>query len=115
MKLTIRNPDLNIIDRAFYEYIIQHNKKYDYYLVKGEFKSVFFKKNQFCPNNLSTLSDNKTKNPWSIFLEKVFNDFKEKGYTFNHFEEMNILTIAIKMDMSFDFYIKHNMHAVEWK
>ena len=28
---------------------------------------------------------------------------------------MNILTIANKMEMSYDFYIKHNMHAVERK
>ena len=28
---------------------------------------------------------------------------------------MHIITIAHKMDMSYDFYIKHNMHAVEWK
>ena len=28
---------------------------------------------------------------------------------------MNNTTIANKMDMSFDFFIKHNIHAVEWK
>ena len=28
---------------------------------------------------------------------------------------MNIITIANKLDMTYDFYIKHNMHAVEWK
>ena len=28
---------------------------------------------------------------------------------------MNIITIAIKMDMSYEFYIKHKMHAIEWK
>ena len=28
---------------------------------------------------------------------------------------MNIITMAIKMDMSYDFYIKHIMQAVEWK
>ena len=28
---------------------------------------------------------------------------------------MNNITIANKMDMSYDFYIKHNMHDVEWK
>ena len=28
---------------------------------------------------------------------------------------MNIITIANKLDMSNDVYIKHNMHAVEWK
>ena len=52
---------------------------------------------------------------WLNFLEKVVDDFKNKGYTLNHMAEMNIITIAIKLDMSYDFYIKHNMHAVEWK
>ena len=28
---------------------------------------------------------------------------------------MNIITIANKMDKSYDFYIKHSMDAVEWK
>ena len=28
---------------------------------------------------------------------------------------MHIITIANKMDMSYDFYIKHKLHAFEWK
>ena len=36
-------------------------------------------------------------------------------YSFNHLAEMQIITIANKLDMSYDFYIKHNMHAVEWR
>ena len=28
---------------------------------------------------------------------------------------MNIIAIANKMDMSYDFYFKHNIHAVERK
>ena len=28
---------------------------------------------------------------------------------------MQIITTAQKMDMSSDFFIKHNLHAVEWK
>ena len=52
---------------------------------------------------------------WSKFLEKVIDDFKNKRYTFNHIAEMKIITISNKWDMSYDFYIKHNMHAVEWE
>ena len=50
---------------------------------------------------------------WSNFLKKVIDDFKNKGYTFNHIAEMHIETIANKLDMSYNFFIKHNMHAVE--
>ena len=46
---------------------------------------------------------------------KVIDDSKDKGYTFNHIAEKHIITIAKTMDMSYDFYIKHNMCAIEWK
>ena len=49
------------------------------------------------------------------FLETVIDDFKNNEYNFNRLEEMNIITIANKVVMSYDFYKKHNMHAVEWK
>ena len=62
---------------------------------------------------MSKLSDYKAVCFWRNFPEKVINDFKNKGYNFNHNTEMNIITIAKKLDMSYDFYIKHNMHAVE--
>ena len=52
---------------------------------------------------------------WQNFSGKVIDNFKNKGYNFNHIEELNIITITNKMDMSYGFYIKHNMHAVEWK
>ena len=52
---------------------------------------------------------------WHKFLQNVVRDFKDKGYNFNHIAEMNIKTIVKKLDMSYDFYIKQNMHAVEWK
>ena len=46
-------------------------------------------------------------------MENVFSDFKAEGYNFNHIAEMNIITIVNKLDMSYDFYIKHNMCALE--
>ena len=64
---------------------------------------------------MSIVSDKKTTISWKSFLMKVIDDFKDKGYIFNHIAEMHIITIAIKLDMSYDFYIKHNMCALEWK
>ena len=52
---------------------------------------------------------------WPKFLENVNDDFKILAYNFNHIEEMNYITIANKMEMSYAFQIKRNMHAVEWK
>ena len=49
------------------------------------------------------------------YIENLIDDFENKGYDFHHNEEMNIITTSNKLDMSYDFYNKHNMHAVEWK
>ena len=47
IKLTIGNPNKNDIDGTFYAYFIEHNKKYDYYSIKCEFKLIF-NGNQYC-------------------------------------------------------------------
>ena len=53
--------------------------------------------------------------PWEKFREKVIEGFENKGYNSNHIAEMKIITKGNKMHMSYDFYSKHNIHAVEWK
>ena len=52
---------------------------------------------------------------WRNFLENVVDDFKNKGYNFKHVGEIFITTIAIKMEVSYDFYVKHNLNMIEWK
>ena len=110
--LSHKDIDMNDVYEAISLYIVEHNKKFDYHLVKCEFKIVF-KDYQYFPSVTSKLSDNKTLITWKNFLEKVIDDFKDKGYNFNQIAEMQIMTTANKLDMSYDFYIKHNMHAVE--
>ena len=112
--LYLKDIDIKDVDEAFYLYIIEHNKKFDYYPVECQFK-LNFNDNQYCPYVTSKLSDNKTMTSWSNFLEKIISDFKDEGYDFNHIAKMQFITIANKLDISYDFYIKHNMHAVDWK
>ena len=50
---------------------------------------------------------------WYILFQNVIGDFKDEGYIFNHIADMNINTKADKLELSYDFYNKHNMHAVE--
>ena len=52
---------------------------------------------------------------WKKYLENVIDDFRNKGYNFNHIEEKNIKTISNKIDVSYHLYIKKIMHAIEWK
>ena len=62
----------------------------------------------------SKLSYGKSMIAWQNFLKKIVTDFKDKTYIFIYKAEMNILTTANKLDRSYHFFIKHNMHAVEW-
>ena len=52
---------------------------------------------------------------WKNYLDNVIDDFTDKGYNFNHIEEVKIITISNKVDMAYDFYIKHNLRMTEWK
>ena len=50
---------------------------------------------------------------WEKFLVNAIEGFKSKGCNFNHIAEMNIIRIVNQKNMSINFYIKQNMHAVE--
>ena len=52
---------------------------------------------------------------WKKILENAIKDFNIKVSKFNHIADLKIITIANKLDLSYDFHIKRNMHAVEWK
>ena len=52
---------------------------------------------------------------WQTFPENVIDESKNKEHNFNHLEEKNNITLANKMDMSYDICNKNNMHAVECK
>ena len=91
-----------------------HIKKFNHYPLKGEFKLVF-NNNQDCKYIMTGKIDNRTFISWSNYLREAINNLKEEGYHFNHIAEMDIITIAHKRDMTYDFYLKHNLPAFEWK
>ena len=75
--------------------------------MKGQFKLVFNDNQDY--EYLMTDMINKTTNiSWSNYL-------REEGYLFNQIAEMNIITLAHKRDMTYDFYLKHNIPALERK
>ena len=114
IKLTINNPETDNIDKIFYSHINEYDKKYDYYLVRSEFKLYYISTEDYGIAS-SILTDNKTMVSWKIFEEKTINNFKNKGFDFSHISQMNIIIVCDKMDMTYDFFMKHNMHAVQWK
>ena len=90
-----------------------YNKKYTQYLLKGQFKLVF--NNQDCKYLMTDMINNTTNVSWSNYLKDVISNLKEEGYDFSYIAEMNIITLTHKCDMTYDFYLKHNMCAFEWK
>ena len=59
---------------------------------------------------MTDMIDNTTNVSWSNYIREVI-----EGCDFSHIAEMNIITLAHKRDMTYDFYLKHNMSAFGWK
>ena len=91
-----------------------HFEKFNQNLSKGQFKLVF-NINQVCKYLMTDMINNTTNKSWSNYLREAIDSLKEEGYHFNYIAEMDIITLAHKRDMTYDFYLKHNMPAVEWK
>ena len=61
------------------------------------------------------MTDNRTCVSWANYLRDAIDNLKEEGYDFNYIAEMDIITLAHKRDLTYDFYLKHNMAAVDCK
>ena len=57
--LSLKNVDLKNVDETFYLYLKDHNKKFNHYLLTGEFK-LDFNNNQDCKYVLTGMIDNRT-------------------------------------------------------
>ena len=112
--LSLKNIDIKNVDEILYLYKIDHNKKFNHYLIKGEFKLVF-NNNQDCKYIITAMIDDKSFVSWSNYLKDAIDNLKEEGFHFNYIAEMDIITLAHKRDMAHDFYLKQNMSVFEWK
>ena len=113
-KLTIKNPDMNKINNIIDTFINLYDKKYYFYLIKYNFKLVFINP-QYWVNIETTPHSSRIIMSSEYLLNDAINDINNQGYTFDHKDEFNIIMIADKMDITYDFYIKHNMSALELK
>ena len=91
-----------------------HNKKFNHYLIKNQFELIV-NKNQDCKYIMTDVINITTNISWLNYLREAIDNLKEEGYDFSHIAEMDIITLAHKRDMTYDFYLKHNMSAFEWK
>ena len=86
--LSFKNVDIKDVDEILYLYIKDYNKDCKYHTI-----------------NVSL----------SNYLRDAIDNLKEEGYDFSHIAEMDFITLAHKRDKTYDFYLKHNMSAFEWK
>ena len=112
--LSLKNVDIKDVDEILYLYMKDHNKKFNQYLLKGQYKLIF-NNNQDCKYLSTGMIDNKTSISRSNYLRDAIDNLKEEGYDFNELPEMDIITLAHKRDMTHDFCLKNNMSAFEWK
>ena len=82
--------------------------------MKGQFKLVF-NNNQDCKSLMTDMINNTTIKSWSNYSREAADSLKEEGYHFDNIAVMDSITLAHKRDMTYDFYLKHNMPAFEWK
>ena len=111
IKLTINNDNIDNIDKIFYTYNNEYDNKYEYYLIRCESKLCFNNMKDY-PIASSKLTDNKTMDSWKIFVENVIDNFKNEGFDFSRISQINIIIVCNKMDMTYDFYMKHNMQMI---
>ena len=59
---------------------------------------------------MTDMINNTTKISWSNYIREAI-----EGYDSSHIAEMDIITLAHKRDTTYDFYLKLNKTALEWK
>ena len=64
---------------------------------------------------MTDMINNTTNKSWSNYLREAFDSLKEEGNHFIYIAEMDMMTLGHKRDMTYDFYLKQNMPAFEWK
>ena len=106
--ISFKNVDIKDVDEILYLYMKDYNKKFTQYFLKVQFKFIF--NNQDCKYLMTDMIHNTTNISCSNYIREAI-----EGYDFSHIAEMNIISLAHKRDMTYDFYLKHNMSAFEWK
>ena len=110
---SIKNPEFFNVDDLCNDFINNHNEKDFFYYVQCKFNLVF--DNNFLPCIESDLYTNKTIFYWKIFLIHAIQDFINQGYKLSHTSNMNNITIKIKMNMIYEYYINQPMSMCERK
>ena len=82
----MKNINKKDVDEILYLYVKDYNKKYNKYLLKGQFKLVF--NNQDCKYLMTDMIKSTTNVSWSNYIRESI-----EGYDFSHIAEMDIINV----------------------
>ena len=111
--LSLKNVNIKVVDEILSLHMKVHNKKFNHYLLKNQSKLVFNDK-QNCKYLITGMIINTTNISRSNYLREAIDCLKTAD-DFSQIAEIDIISLAHKRDMTYDFYLKHNMSAFEWK
>ena len=74
--LSFKKVDIKDVDEIIYLYMKDYNKKYNQYLLKGQFKLVF--NNKDCKYLMTDMINNTTNVSWSNYLRDAIDSLKKK-------------------------------------
>ena len=107
---TITNPNYFDMVKIINNYMANHKKKFDLYLLKCDFKLVFI---NFTPHNKTYFHRNTSNINLKRNLLYWIEYFIERGHKFCLINEMKITTINEKMNVTYQHHVKQPMQAVE--
>ena len=110
--LSLKNVDIKNVDEIIYLYMKDQIKNFNQFKLKGQFKLVF-NNNQDCKYLTTDIINNTTYISWSNYFREAIDNIKEERYVLKQIAD--IITLAHKCDMTYDYFLKHNMPAFERK
>ena len=110
-KYTINNVNIDEFDKIFNDYIITHNKKYDFYYIDCEFGIQF--DNNYTANIEINYHYNTDYNNIKSYLLFYIDSCESGGYKFRNINHMIINTIACMCNMTYKNYINHPTSMLE--
>ena len=78
----MKNVDIKDVDEILYLYMKDHNKKFNQYLVKSQFKLVFNNDQDF-KYVITDMINNMTFLSWTNYLRDAISKIKTEGYLSN--------------------------------
>ena len=110
MNRTNKNPNFFDVDKIFDDFITNHNKTFELYLVRVDFKLNFDK---FTPHFKTGFHYKISLINMKELLLYWIDSFVLRGINFQILMKWLIKHFLIKRNMSYNYYIKNPLHMVE--